>query len=97
MRYKVLTKEDIKKLAAEHAGRIVTPYESPEQSKGWVFIVLLSSAQSDTGVTGWIFIGVDHFTRNPDGTVTVEWYPAGVFVPCILKNVVGYYVYGWVD
>jgi len=95
MNYKVLSKEDIKKIIEESKGRIITPYETPEQSAGWVFIVWFSSGLSNTGVVAWYFFGIDHMTRNPDGTTTVEWYPAGIYVPMVLKNVVGYYVYGW--
>jgi len=96
MKFKTLSTKEIKELVENYKGRILTPYEKPEQSKGWVFIVLLSSGQSETGVTAWLFFGVDHMRRNMDGTTTVEWYPAKTYVPCILRNVVGYYLYGWV-
>jgi len=101
-RFKVVTKKELKALVPEIGKEIhidgmktrllgiITPYEDIDQASGWVFVVVFS-----TGT--FYFVGVDHFTDYGNGIIKVEWYPSGVYVPAMVKDVLMYYPYGWVE
>jgi len=91
LKVKHVSRDELKKLLMTiDKERVVTPYENAEEASGWVFVVVFS-------IGTYYFIGVDHFTDYGNGLIRVEWYPAGVYLPAMLKDVLAYYPYGWVE
>jgi len=91
MKLRHISRHELKRLLETiHPEHLVSPYKNVEEASGWVFVVIFS-----TGT--YYFVGVDHFTDYGNGIIRVEWYPAGVYLPAMLKDVLAYYPYGWVE